>query len=340
MAAKGVVLVTGGSGFIASHIIDVLLSDGFKVVTTARSDEKGRRILESAKPAQRSRLSYIVIEDVAKANAFDSVFTRETNFDYVIHTASPYHLSVQDAIKDFIDPAINGTIGILESIATYAPTVRRVVITSSSAAMINPLNHAKVYDETCWAPWTLNDAKDPKKAYVTSKVLSEKAAWTFIETEKPTFDLSVINCTYTFGPVQRNLSSLDNMNTSNHRIRDMLQGKMRENLPPTMPIFTFVDVRDVAHAHLKAMTVPGAGGNRFYVVGGYYSNKQIIDAIRKSYPEFEERLPSEPVLDDIPDDVYGFDNSKSRRVLGLEYTSLEKSVQDTVQSILGLELEL
>ncbi|KAF3054804.1 putative NADPH-dependent methylglyoxal reductase GRP2 [Daldinia childiae] len=337
---KGVVLVTGGSGFIASHIIDELLDNGFKVVTTARSDEKGRRIVESASPAQRNKLSYIIVGDVAKENAFDSAFTQGTVFDYVVHTASPFHLNVQDPIKDFLDPAIKGTIGILKSIAAYAPTVKRVVITSSSAAMINPLNHPKVYDETCWAPWTLEDAKDPNRAYVVSKTLSEKAAWAFMETERPKFDLVVINCTYTFGPVQRNLPSLDVMNTSNHRIRDMLQGKMKKDMSAVTPVLTFVDVRDVARAHLKAVTAPEAGGNRIYIVGGHFSNKRIVELIRKSYPAFEALLPPRDIPDDFPDDVFGFDNGKSKRVLELEYTSLEKCVRDTVQSILDLNLGL
>ncbi|KAI0101113.1 ketoreductase [Daldinia grandis] len=314
--------------------------DRFKVVTTARSDEKGRRIVESASPAQRNRLSYIIIGDVAKEDTFDSAFSQGAIFDYVVHTASPYHLDVEDPIKDFLDPAIKGTTGILKSIAAHAPAVKRVVITSSSAAMLNPLNHAKVYDETCWAPWTLEHGKDPKKAYVVSKTLSEKAAWAFMETEGPKFDLVVINCTYTFGPVQRNLPSLDTMNTSNHRIRDMLQGKMKKYMLYTTPVFTFVDVRDVARAHLKAVTVPEAGGNRFYIVGGHFSNKRIVNLIHKSYPEFEARLPPRDMPDDFPNDVYGFDNGKSKRVLGLEYTSLDKSVRDTVQSIVDLNLAL
>ncbi|KAI2470718.1 NAD(P)-binding protein [Annulohypoxylon bovei var. microspora] len=337
-SSKGKVLVTGvlnvgGSGFIASHVIDVFLNDGFDVVATARSDEKGRSIVNSALPLQRERLSYAVVGDVAEDGTFDSVFEKDSAFDYVIHTASPYTLNVQDPIKDLLDPAIKGTTGILKSVKAHAPTVKRVVITSSSAAIINPLKHAKAYDETHWAPWNLDDIHIPKRAYETSKVLSEKAAWNFVQTERPNFDLTTVNCTFTFGPPQRSLSSLDAMNTSNHRIRDMVRGKMKGGLPPTVPVFTFVDVRDVAQAHLRAITVPEAGGNRFYVVGGHFSNKRIADVIRSSYPELAAGLP-EDSHDDLPADVYKFDNSKSRRVLGLEYTSLETSVRDTVQSIL------
>ncbi|KAI1451796.1 NAD(P)-binding protein [Annulohypoxylon moriforme] len=332
-SSKGKVLVTGGSGFIASHVIDVFLEDGFDVVATARSDEKGRSIVNSAPLTQQKNLSYVLVGDIAQEGCFDSIFKTEPAFDYVIHTASPYTLKVQDPIKDLLDPAIKGTTGILKSIKTYAPSVKRVVITSSSAAIVNPLKHAELYDETHWAPWTLEDIHIPKRAYETSKVLSEKAAWNFIESEKPNFDLATINCTFTFGPVQRSLPSLDAMNTSNHRIRDMVQGKMKGGLSPTLPVFTFVDVRDVALAHLKAVTVPEAGGNRFYVVGGYFSNKRIADVIRNSYPELAAGLPENP-HDDFPADVYKFDNGKSRKILGLDYIDLEKSVKDTVQSIL------
>ncbi|KAI0376941.1 ketoreductase [Hypomontagnella monticulosa] len=333
-SSKGKVLVTGGSGFIASHIIDILLEDGFHVVATARSDEKGRRMVEAARPAQQDRLSYVIVDDVAKDGAFDSAL-KGGSFDYVIHTASPYHLNFQDPVRDFLDPAIKGTTGILKSAKAHAPALKRVVITSSSAAIINPLNHAKVYDETYWAPWTVKDAQNPKSTYETSKVLSEKAAWEFMETEKPSFSLAVINGTFTYGPVQRNLPSLDAMNTSNVRVRDMIQGNMKNGLSPTAPVFTFVDVRDVALAHVRAMTIPEAGGNRFYVVGGNFSNKRIADVIRRTYPGLAARLP-EHAQDDMPDDVYGFDNTKSKKVLGLEYTSLDKSIKDTVQSILDL----
>lgn len=94
----------------------------------------------------------------------------EKPFDFVVHTASPYQLQVEDPVKDFLDPAIKGTTGLLHSILTHAPSVRRVVITSSSAAVINPKNHSKVYDETYWAPVTWEDAMDPKSTYRCSKV--------------------------------------------------------------------------------------------------------------------------------------------------------------------------
>ncbi|KAJ4417849.1 methylglyoxal reductase (NADPH-dependent) gre2 [Gnomoniopsis sp. IMI 355080] len=299
------VLLTGGSGFIASHVLDVLLDHGFSVVVTARSSEKGEAIIKSLDPNMQPHVSWEVVTDVSEDAAFDHIFQSGQKFDYVIHTASPYSFKVDDAVKDFLDPAIKGTTGILRSIKAHASSVKRVVITSSSAAIINPWKHEQVYDEGKWAPFTWDDALKPENAYPASKKFMERAAWDFMDREQPAFDLATINNTYTFGPIQRQLPSLDAMNTSNLRIRDLVLGKMKERLQPTFPVFTWVDVRDVALAHVRAMVTLGAGGKRFYVVGGHFSNKQLADCIRKSHVELEERLPSEDCADDLPEDAFG-----------------------------------
>jgi nucleoside-diphosphate-sugar epimerase len=91
-------------------------------------------------------------------------------FDYVLHTASPFHFNVQDPVKDFLDPAIKGTTGILHAIKAHAPEVKRVVITSSFAAIVNPKQHPKVYNEENWNPVTWEEAMDPSNVYRASKV--------------------------------------------------------------------------------------------------------------------------------------------------------------------------
>ena len=91
-------------------------------------------------------------------------------FDYVVHTASPYQLFWEDPQKECLDPAIKGISGLLESLYRHAPTVKRVVFTSSSAAILNPPNHPKVYDETSWCKITWEEAMDPVHTYRASKV--------------------------------------------------------------------------------------------------------------------------------------------------------------------------
>ena len=155
---------------------------------------------------------------------------------------------------------------------------------------------------------------------------------------KPPFTLATICNTYTFVPLQRSLDSLDGINTSNKRLLDLVIGGIRDAVQPTAPVFTFVDVRDVALAHVRALTLPEAGGKRFYVVGGFFSNPRIVDIVREKFPllEKEGKLPErEKVIDDFPDGHWRFDNRRSREVLGLEYMGLDKCVVDAVESILA-----
>ncbi|KAK3353950.1 hypothetical protein B0T25DRAFT_545712 [Lasiosphaeria hispida] len=334
--STGKVLLTGGTGFIASHVLDYLLDHGFDVVVTARSDEKGQRIVKSVDQSVGKKVSYVVVEDIAQEGAFDKAVQSDPPFDFVIHTASPYQLHFDNPIADCLDPAVKGTTGILKSIQAFAPTVKRVVITSSSAAILSPPNHPKVYNESSWSDVTWDLAMNPQHTYRASKKFAEKAAWDYVTTSKPNFDLATINNTYTFGPVPRSLADASNLNTSNRRIFDLVKGNMREAIQPTAPVFTFVDVRDVALAHVRAMTVPEAGGKRFYVVGGFFSNPKLAGIIRANFPTLDGRLPVEGA-DDFPADHWEFDNSRSKEVLGIEYTGLEKSVVDTVESILRFE---
>jgi nucleoside-diphosphate-sugar epimerase len=139
-----------------------------------------------------------------------------------------------------------------------------------------------------------------------------------------------------FGPVPRHLTSLNGLNTSNQRIGDLVTGSFRNKPNPTGPVNIFADVRDVAEAHVRALEVPEAGGQRFFIVGGYFSNKRLADTIRASHPSLATKLPSEDVPDDMPPDGYGWDNSRSRRVLGLRYRGLGECVADTVGSILKI----
>jgi nucleoside-diphosphate-sugar epimerase len=323
------VLLTGGSGFIAAHVLDILLDHGFNVVTTVRSQTKGDWILKAHPGLSQEKLSYAVVEDIAKEGAFDEV-VKTTPFDYVIHTASPFHFKFSDPVKEILDPAIKGTEGILKAIKASAPTVKRVVITSSFAAIVN-VPHKQLYDESVWNPVTWEEAiKDKALTYRASKTFAEKAAWEFVEKEKPNFDVATINPPFVFGPVIHYLNSLDSLNTSNERIYDLATGKGKDGLPPT-GTFLWVDVRDTALAHVKAIEVAEAGGNRFFTTAGFMSNKAIADAIRETHPEYAANLP-ENTVDDTPADIYKIDNSKIKNVLGIKFRTLKESVDDTVSS--------
>lgn len=93
------VLLTGGSGFIAAHILDVLLQRGHSVVTTVRSQNKANRIQQAYPNVPENRLSFAIVEDIAQEGAFEKAVISDPPFEAVIHTASPYHFNVTDVQK-------------------------------------------------------------------------------------------------------------------------------------------------------------------------------------------------------------------------------------------------
>jgi nucleoside-diphosphate-sugar epimerase len=301
-------------------------------VTTVRSHDKGKKILDAHPNVAKDVLSFVIVEDIAQPGAFDKAVISEPPFEAVIHTASPFFIGHTDPVKQLLDPAIKGTVGILEAIKASAPSVKRVVITSSFAAVVNPDAHPKVYDGSSWNPVTEEQAVLPAYTYRASKTFAERAAWDFVRDQKPNFNVAVVNPPLVLGPVIHYLNSLDAINTSNQRVRDLVLGKYRNELPPS-GVYIWIDVRDLAEAHVRAMEVEEAGGHRFLTTAGYFSNKQIADAIRETYPDLEDKLPSKEVKDDFPANIYGVDNSKSINVLGITYRSLKESVKDTVASI-------
>src|SRR5438045_1662606 len=191
----GRVLLTGASGFIASHILDILLARGHSVRATVRSQAKADAI--ASQHSNDAKLDFAIVPDIAVEDAFDEAVKSSPPFTAILHTASPVPFNVTDPKKDLLDPAIIGTTGILKAAKKYAPEVKKVVITSSFASILtgdkgNWPGH--VYSEKDWNPITEEEAiSNPVNAYRASKTLAEKAAWEFVEREKPNFTLATIN---------------------------------------------------------------------------------------------------------------------------------------------------
>ena len=89
-------------------------------------------------------------------------------------------------------------------------------------------------------------------------------------------------------------------------------------------------------AHVRAIEVPNAGGNRFLVTAGKFANKDIVEAIRETYPELASKLPPPDYPSDLPANVYISNNKKSVELLGIKYHSLKQSVVDTVKTLLAV----
>lgn len=195
----------------------------------------------------------------------------------------------------------------------------------------------------------------PLTVHKAGKTFAEKAAWDFVEKEKPNFTILTINPLMVFGPVVCHsstfstqtsltlpwvnyLNSVDNLNTSNERIRDAVLGKFKDEIPYAS-IHIWIDVRDVAEAHVKAMGIQEAASKRFFVTTGYFSNKEICDIIRKNFPQYKD-LPSESTPGgDFPEGgMLKVNNKRSVEVLGLKSRSLEECVVDTIKSLQSVGL--
>lgn len=249
----------------------------------------------------------------------------------------------EDPKTELVDPAVNGTTGILKAIARSAPQVRRVVVTSSFAAILTEekiTDPNTTFSEKSWNPVTEEDMhKNPTTAYRVSKTLAEKAAWGFVKdpANNAKFDLATVNPPMVFGPVVHYLASLESINTSNERIVQLVQGKWKDGIAATGAATSWVDVRDVATAHIKAgLEVPEAGGHRLFTTASRFCNRDIADIVKKNFPEYKDKLPGDDVKGgEMPPENqrYKVDNSETSRLLKIDWIPLEKSIVDTVKSL-------
>ncbi|MFZ0807770.1 MAG: aldehyde reductase [Candidatus Sulfotelmatobacter sp.] len=266
------VLVTGGSGFIASHAILQLLAAGHEVRTTVRhlnreAEVRGLMKTGGAAAADRmkGRISFFAADLEQDAGWAEAV----TGCDYVLHIASPFPPTVPKNENDLIVPAREGALRVLR--AARNAGVQRVVLTSSFAAIgCGHPTQAAPLDETNWT-----DPNAPDVApYAKSKTLAERAAWDFIAKEGGSLELAVVNPVGVFGPVLG-----PDYSTSILIVQRLMDGAM-----PGLPHLYFgaVDVRDVVDLHLRAMVHPAAKGERFLAVSGDFMSALDIAQVLKS----------------------------------------------------------
>ncbi|KAM0322989.1 hypothetical protein ACHAQA_009088 [Verticillium albo-atrum] len=336
------VLLTGGSGFIGGHVLEQLIEQGHSVVVTVRSEDKAQKIRDDHKDLDSERLTVAIVPDIAREDAFDEV-VKTPGLEAVLHTASPFHFNFTDPKKDLIDPAVIGTTAILKALHRSAPGVKRVVITSSFASILDEArldDPATIYTERDWNPVTEADIHRSKAtAYRASKKLAERAAWDFVDQHAPGFDLVTICPPLVLGPVGAHLATLDAINTSNERLVQLLRGAWKTQIADTGAAVLWVDVRDCAAAHLRALDRPAAAGQRLFTTAGWFSNREIAAVVRDNFPDLRERLPGPEVEGGAPpprDKLYGFDNSKTNEVLGIQWIGLEKSIVDSVKQLQSL----
>ena len=242
------VLVTGASGFIAEHCIIELLKNGYSVKGSLRSMNREQEVRDAVKTeTDDTKLEFCKLDLLEDDGWEDAMW----DCDYLMHVASPFVIEDPKDENELIKPAKEGTLRALN--AAKKAGIKRVVLTSSVAA-VNSHMMSGTSDHTTWT--------DINSKYVTpyqkSKTIAEKAAWDFYNNQDSNnkMELAVINPGGVMGPQLGN----DLGGASTQIVSQLISGKF-----PMIPAlsFPFIDVRDVAILHLKAMTTPDADGKRF-----------------------------------------------------------------------------
>ncbi|KAM3073355.1 hypothetical protein ACMFMF_006560 [Clarireedia jacksonii] len=316
-------------------------SPGHSVVTTVRSQSKIDKIRRAFSKYSKDQLDFVIVEELAQPGAFDQAVISTPLFELVIYIASSCLLSVKDIQKELINPAVMGTTETLEAVQANAPSVTRVVITSSSVSVFDLSKGTwpgHVYNEKEWNPITPGEAlSDPSSGYFVKHSLRKQPGNTW--KSKLDFILVTILPTLIFGPIIPGIHSLSGLNTSNQLIYGFTQGMPKETFPEFAG-HVWVGVRDVAAVNVKAATSPDASGNRFIACGSpTYNYKLITNIIKKSFPEYLSVLPSDNVEGgDFPTDKgFSVNTSLTEEVLGIKFMTLEMSITDTVKSFQAAE---
>lgn len=334
------VFVSGASGYIAQHLVKQLLEKGYKVVGTVRSESKGAHL---ASLFQTPNFSYEIVPDIGPEGAFDEALKKHPEVTVFYHTASPFHFQATNPEEELLKPAVNGTKNALTAIAKYGPNIRKVVITSSYGAIgtAEKENVASyTTNEDTWNEVTWDQAKsDPILGYRGSKKFAEKAAWEFVETQKPNFELNVINPSYLFGPQAFDSEALGTLNTSSEIINGLL------NLPPGAEVPEtrggFVDVRDAAKAHIVAAE-KDIKNQRFLVNTDRFTAQDMVDIMNKRFESLRGKIAvgNPGAGKAVREKMCKVDNAKTRRILDFEFRDLETTVYDTVKQILDAKAKL
>ncbi|KAK2149858.1 hypothetical protein LSH36_434g02048 [Paralvinella palmiformis] len=274
------ILVTGASGYIASHIIKQLQHLGYRVRGTVRSIENKYKVSQICELYPQAKYPLQLVEaDLLKADTWHEAVHGCT---HVIHTASPVPLEAVKNENDVIVPAVEGTLAVLRA-CQDAKTVKRVILTSSTAAItggIDTRNGDATFSEENWT-----DPLKTRLPYVRSKTLAEKEAWKFISQlpKRSQFEMAVINPSVVMGPLL----------CANQTATMELLSRLMTNRLPLIPHInmTIVDVRDVAAAHVAAMTVPETAGHRHVVAPHNIWLKDIAEILRTEFQPLGYHIP-------------------------------------------------
>lgn len=319
------VFVTGAAGFVGTHVVLEALQAGYRVRGSVRRQTQVEKLKQFFGP--KSSAEFVIVPDITKPDAYDGVLD---GVSFVCHVASPLPSQSTNWRKDYIDPAVSGTITMLRA-AQKVSSIKKVVITASIA------------DLTPWSGWPspeeavtedheyelnvdLNlDFETPFRAYHASKILAAKASHEFFAQEKPHFSVVSLHPTFIFG---RNLlqESAKDISGSSAMLWFSLKGPDQH-----IQMSNTVHISDVAQAHIKSLRPDITGYQKFLLSDepGFKDWQDVLDFVKHRYPDEEWGNAPTPAKMNI-------NVNKAGKMLNMEWRSWEMQVIDTV----GPQLEL
>tara|TARA_B100001057_G_scaffold193519_1_gene194367 strand:- start:3922 stop:4977 length:1056 start_codon:yes stop_codon:yes gene_type:complete len=336
------VLVTGASGFVGGWVVKRLIEKGVTVHAPIRDRDNKEKIKPLSDISDKGPGNIVFFEaNLLDPNSYDEAMN---NCEIVFHIASPFLYNFNDAYKDFIEPAVQGTQNVLDSV-NRTQTVKKVILTSSCTAIFGDhvdINSVpdKILTEDIWNE-TSNEKHQP---YSYSKVLAEKLAWE-MEKKQNHWKLAVINPALVIGPSISGKST----SASHDFIKQLGDGKSKAGCPKFE--IGMVDVRDVAEAHINAAYINSAEGRHiiFNEVTSFLDLANMLQEKYHSYPLPKKELPKLLVWLIVPlieksmtrkmisrcmGHKWNANNQKSISKLEVKYTSIKKSIEEMFQQMI------
>lgn len=342
------VMVTGATGYVAGWLVKKLLEEGFTVHAAVRNPDKKEKVQHLDKIAAETPGSIKYFKsDLLKEGSYDEAMK---DCELVFHTASPFSLDVKNPQKDLIDPAVNGTKNVLDAV-NRAPSVKRVVLTSSCAAIYSDADECAKYPngELTEEIWNTTATMD-HQAYSLSKTLAEKKAWE-MQKEQDRWELVTINPSFVMGPF---LNPQATTSESLSILKQMGDGTYKMGAP-RMGIGV-IDVRDLAEAHFRAGTYPEAKGR--HIISAH--NTDFFEMSQTLIPKYGDKYPlpkkvapkwlvwligpimtkgiTRKIISKNIGHVWKANNSKSIKELNMNYRPLRETMEDSFQVLVDNKL--
>ena len=338
--ASKLVLLTGATGFIGFRTLVETLKAGYRVRAAVRN-EGGIDKVKGAQSIQPylSQLEFVLVPKIEKEDAY---YEAVKGVDLVIHLSSPTTTfetlpSENEFDEALIQPAVRGTLNLIQAVSKFSPTTKRIVITSSIVAIIEwpemYMETGTVFNEQSRTPSISKLPSDLFAAYGAGKVAALNATEEYVRTQKPHFEINHIGPSFTIGKNELARTRAETLPSTNIAAMAPVLGTARG---PTPSASVFVD--DIAKMHVLALD-PKIPGGQFFLGVSEGSNTKWEDSLAIVKKHFPDAVASGtfPLTGKNPTKRLIFDNKYTEKTLGIKFASFEEQVKSVAGQYLELE---